>query len=74
MGDIYAAAERVLVCLSTDSSPCGGVVWLRQLSAHDNKQTGYAVDGIYLETCRSGEQLHQTWAVFIDTIFTSPWF
>jgi hypothetical protein len=73
MGDIYAAAEQVLACLSTEESQPGGLEWLRKLTAHENKRRRDRTEVTYFEHSYINESLHRAWVVFIDTVFTSPW-
>jgi hypothetical protein len=73
MGEIYAAAEQVLACSSTDASQPGGLEWLRQMAAHEDKRRKDRTKAHYLEYSGTNEGSHRAWAIFIDTVFSSPW-
>jgi hypothetical protein len=83
MGKIYAAAEQVLVCLSTaETHGRGGMAWLLQFASdawthHDVKFTRMRERSIRfsgLSGSRScDEDLHLGFESFRRTIFQSPW-
>jgi hypothetical protein len=73
MGDIYAAAEQVLACLSTEGSRSGGLEWLKKLTAYQNRLGNRSTEVNYFEHSWTIESLHRAWDVFIDTVLTSPW-
>jgi hypothetical protein len=51
MGDIYAAAQHTLICLSTVEARGGWTTWLKQFAGdystqHDVKSTQKEIDGL----------------------------
>jgi hypothetical protein len=80
MGDIYGAAERVLVCLSTIEDRSGGFAWLLQfasdaLTLHDSESRHMEHKKMFeLEGLRtSDEDLLSGFEVFQRTIAGSHW-
>jgi hypothetical protein len=73
MGDIYAASEQVLICLSTEQDPVGGIGWL--YSALDRRLLNDDVDDFmtYLNLSWHDGDLHCEWDAFVKTILSSPW-
>ncbi|KAH7081933.1 heterokaryon incompatibility protein-domain-containing protein [Paraphoma chrysanthemicola] len=77
MGDIYAAAEQVLICLSAEGSLSGGFEWLK--SAYESiGRLGNSGEEFspqqFIDLNCSNENLHQGFDAFIQTCLTSPWF
>jgi hypothetical protein len=82
MGDIYAAAQQVLVCLSTAEDCGGGMTWLMQfmsdmITQHDLIQGIHSVqidESFKLSGPRpSDEALLSGYQAFIGTIVESDW-
>jgi hypothetical protein len=73
MGDIYAAAEQVLVCLSTEGDPSGGIAWLSQFAGSTSCDPE-SYDPKNLERCWNDEHLHRSWNALIQTVINSAWF
>ncbi|KUJ09111.1 uncharacterized protein LY89DRAFT_741405 [Mollisia scopiformis] len=87
MGDIYALASQVLVCLSSKHDPAGGIDWFLRLSRihlleHKFSQESPPGYEIYDDNIRlreffvakwDNEDFHLGWDAFIRTVLTSPW-
>jgi hypothetical protein len=76
MGDIYAAAQQVLISLSTENDIGGGIEWLHQLSldpkdyeASDEYELPH---GVFKDKW-DDESFHLGWNAFISTCLTSSW-
>ena len=86
MGDIYAAAEQVLVCLTNEMSVAGGIRWLKGLQNHlslhlhnmdtskEYRQSQYRVSTHdYLNSSMHHETLYPGFRAVIKSISDSPW-
>jgi hypothetical protein len=78
MGDIYAAAQQVLICLSTKEDQGGGMAWLMQYGSDALTHYGPVVsqheDIFQLNRPNlRGEDLERGLQSFKRTILRSPW-
>lgn len=73
MGEIYAASEQVLICLSIERDRGGGIGWL--YSALDRRLLNDNIDGFvtFLNISWYDESLHNQWNAFVKTVLCSPW-
>ncbi|KAH7080770.1 heterokaryon incompatibility protein-domain-containing protein [Paraphoma chrysanthemicola] len=86
MGDIYAAAEQVLICLSVEGSPTGGFKWFKsstktieelqhtQFVKHKWKSTEELRNEQFIILNWFNDYLHRGWDAFIRTFIISTWF
>jgi hypothetical protein len=86
MGEIYAAAEQVLVCLSTEKSSVGGIRWLKGLQEHlslhlhdmdtrkEYRESHHRVSRHdYLNSSMQDATLYRGFSAFTRCISDSPW-
>jgi hypothetical protein len=83
MGDIYASAEQVLICLSTEHDTAGGIGWLHRLSrdlpmdycrlSEDEEYDDDAQSKDFFHVNWHDEDFHLGWDAFIRQVLTSPW-
>jgi hypothetical protein len=79
MGHIYSNAKQVLISLSSEKDPTGGLGWLNQFSQYSPTELRSAPelgkDDPYdsAQTVSEVKDFHLGWDAFIATVLSSPW-